>query len=58
MAEKIQGVVLHDIDVTDGPDTVAIMTQGYINANRVDDDVKQLLEAHKDDMTKLHIISR
>ncbi|GAX05451.1 hypothetical protein IWT25_00757 [Secundilactobacillus pentosiphilus] len=58
MAESIQGVLLHDIDVTDGPETVAIMTQGYINANRTDSDVQALLEAQKANMPKIHIIKR
>lgn len=58
MPEKVQGILLHDIDVTDGPVTATVMMQGYINANRVDDSVKPLLDAHKDDMAKIHIIER
>lgn len=37
------GVLLHDVDVTDGNNNGTLLVFGFVNTNRLDDDVKTLL---------------
>lgn len=37
------GVLLHDVDVTDGNNNGTMLVFGFVNTNRLDDDVKTLL---------------
>lgn len=42
-ASKVVGVLLHDADVTNGPDNATCVIFGYIDLNKVEDDVKALI---------------
>lgn len=42
-AETVQGVLLHDVDVTIGDNNGTLLIFGFVNTNRVDEDVKALI---------------
>lgn len=58
MADIVQGIVLHDIDVTDGPQSVSVMTQGIINENLLDSDTQNLFESSANSLPKIKSIKR
>ena len=42
-AENAQGVVLHDVDVTNGDGRATLVIAGYVDLYKVDDDVKSII---------------
>ena len=52
-------VLLHDVDVTSGSASGAVLLYGVVNASSVDDDVKQQLESFSnDDLPFVQIVER
>ena len=49
-------VLLHDVDVTDGNANGTALIFGFVNLNRVDDDVKSLLETVAADETSSKLL--
>ena len=45
-ASDIAGVLLHDVDVTDGNNNGALLIFGFVNLNNLDDDVIGLLTSN------------
>lgn len=39
-ANKVQGVLLHDVDVTDGNANGTLLIMGFVNTNRIDSTTK------------------
>ncbi|WP_282801137.1 hypothetical protein [Secundilactobacillus kimchicus] len=58
MAETIQGIVLHDVDVTDGAEMASIMVKGIINISRTESNVQTSLIANADKMPKITLLKR
>lgn len=42
-SDTATGVLLHDVDVTDGNNNGTMLVFGFVNTNRLDDDVKELI---------------
>lgn len=42
-ANKVQGVLLHDVDVTDGNANGALLISGFVNTNRIDATTKAMI---------------
>lgn len=42
-AENAQGVVLHDVDVTDGDGRATLVVSGYVDLYKVDSDVASII---------------
>lgn len=44
-AAKSQGILLHDVDVTDGKNNGTILIAGYVDVNKIESDAKPITEA-------------
>ena len=42
-ANKVQGILLHDVDVTDGNANGTLLIMGFVNTNRIDATTKALI---------------
>ena len=42
-ANKVQGVLLHDVDVTDGNANGTLLISGFVNTNRIDSTTKAMI---------------
>lgn len=42
-ANKVQGVLLHDVDVTDGNANGVLLISGFVNTNRIDATTKAMI---------------
>lgn len=47
---KVVGVLLHDVDVTDGDANASLLIWGFVNLDRVDTTTKALLTAQETDL--------
>lgn len=56
-AENAQGVLLHDVDVTAGDNNATLVVSGYIDVEKVDSDVKDLLTTASAKLTKITLMS-
>ena len=43
IADKVQGILLHDVDVTDGNANGTLLIMGFVNTNRIDATTKALI---------------
>ena len=52
-AENAQGVVLHDVDVTDGDGRATLVISGYVDLYKVDDDVKSIITSATSTLSRI-----
>lgn len=52
-AENAQGVVLHDVDVTDGDGRATLVVSGYVDLYKVDEDVKTIITSATETLTRI-----
>lgn len=52
-----QGVLLHDVDVTAGQANATLVVEGIVDIEKVDSDVKTLLESAKENISKITLMS-
>ncbi len=51
-----QGVLLHDVDVTNGQGNATLVVEGVVDINKVDESVKTLLTTAKDNLAKITLM--
>lgn len=56
-AESPVGVLLHDVDVTAGQENATLVVEGIVDIEKLDADVKSLVESAKAKLTKVTFIS-
>ena len=56
-AESPVGVLLHDVDVTAGQENATLVVEGIVDIEKLDEDVKGLVETAKAKLTKVTFIS-
>lgn len=56
-AESPVGVLLHDVDVTAGQENATLVVEGIVDIEKLDADVKGLVETAKANLTKVTFIS-
>lgn len=47
------GIVLHDVDVTDGDENATLVLKGQVDLLKLEDDVKALVETAKEKLTDI-----
>lgn len=53
-----EGVLLHDVDVTEGDGNATLLLFGFVNLNRLDDETKKLItDSVKADLTMIKFIA-
>ena len=52
-AENAQGVVLHDVDVTNGDGRATLVVSGYVDLYKVDDDVKSIITSATSTLSRI-----
>lgn len=52
-AENAQGVVLHDVDVTDGDGRATLVVSGYVDLYKVDSDVASIITSATETLTRI-----
>ena len=52
-AENAQGVVLHDVDVTNGDGRATLVIAGYVDLYKVDDDVKSIITSATSTLSRI-----
>lgn len=52
-ADNAQGVVLHDVDVTDGDGRATLVISGYVDLYKVDDDVKSIITSATSTLSRI-----
>ena len=52
-AENAQGIVLHDVDVTDGDGRATLVIAGYVDLYKVDDDVKSIITSATSTLSRI-----
>lgn len=52
-ASNAQGIVLHDVDVTDGDANATLVLAGYVDLYKVDDDVKTIITSATETLTRI-----
>ena len=55
--ESPVGVLLHDVDVTAGQENATLVVEGIVDIEKLDADVKGLVETAKANLTKVTFIS-
>lgn len=56
-SENPVGVLLHDVDVTAGQENATLVVEGIVDIEKLDADVKSLVESAKAKLTKVTFIS-
>ena len=56
-AEAPVGVLLHDVDVTAGQENATLVVEGIVDIEKLDEDVKGLVETAKAKLTKVTFVS-
>lgn len=56
-SENPVGVLLHDVDVTAGQENATLVVEGIVDIEKLDADVKSLVETAKAKLTKVTFIS-
>ena len=51
--ENAQGIVLHDVDVTDGDGRATLVVSGYVDLYKVDDDVKTIITSATSTLSRI-----
>ena len=52
-AENAQGVVLHDVDVTDGDGRATLVVSGYVDLYKVDSDVASIITSATETLSRI-----
>ena len=52
-----QGVLLHDVDVTKGQANATLVVEGTIDIEKLDDEVKELVETASDNFKGIRVMS-
>ena len=56
-ADAPVGVLLHDVDVTAGQENATLVVEGIVDIEKLDEDVKGLVESAKAKLTKVTFVS-
>lgn len=56
-AENAQGIVLHDVDVTDGDGRATLVLAGYVDLYKLDSDVVTLVTSAASTLTKITFLN-
>ncbi|MBQ0112822.1 MAG: hypothetical protein KBT03_06815 [Bacteroidales bacterium] len=56
-AENAQGVVMHDVDVTDGDGRATLVVSGYVDLYKLDSDVVTVVNSAKSALTKITFLN-
>lgn len=56
-AENAQGVVMHDVDVTDGDGRATLVVSGYVDLYKLDSDVVTVVNSAKSTLTKITFLN-
>lgn len=56
-AENAQGVVMHDVDVTNGDGRATLVISGYVDLYKLDDDVVTVVNSAKSTLTKITFLN-
>ena len=52
-ADNAQGVVLHDVDVTDGDGRATLVVSGYVDLYKVDSDVQSIITSATSTLSRI-----
>lgn len=56
-AENAQGIVMHDVDVTDGDGRATLVVSGYVDLYKLDADVVTVVNSAKSTLTKITFLN-